>query len=100
MGGAQSGMDAGAHPVLLQVVETMRKGEGGVDLDSHRHEGPALVADVAAGATGAHIVIVRQVDVKHQFPLAWLEAVVCAQACKCRCILLVTGNSHGQVNAW
>ena len=38
-------------------------------LDGHSHEGPAGGADVAPIATGTHVVIVREVDVKHQLPL-------------------------------
>ena len=29
---------------------------------------------MASAATGAHIIVVRQVDVKHKFSLLWVEA--------------------------
>jgi len=43
-------------------------------LDGDGHEWPALVADVPLFPTGPHVVIVRQVDIKHELPLEWDES--------------------------
>jgi hypothetical protein len=42
-------------------------------LDGAAHEGPALGADVALLAAGAHVVVVRQVDIEHQLALQRAE---------------------------
>ena len=44
------------------------------DLDGRGHERPAAVADVAAAAAGADVVIVCEVDVKHELALHGGEA--------------------------
>ncbi len=41
----------------------------GCDLDGCSHEGPAFVTDVGPFATGAHIIIICQINVKDQLPL-------------------------------
>ena len=43
-------------------------------LDRYCHERPAGIADVAAAAAGAHVIVVRQIDIEHQFPLHRREA--------------------------
>lgn len=42
-------------------------------LDCYSHEWPALLTDVSPTATSPHIVVVRQVNVKHQLSLHWDE---------------------------
>jgi len=39
------------------------------DLDGSSHEWPAFGADVALLPTRAHVIVVRQVYIKHKFPL-------------------------------
>ena len=46
-------------------------------LDGCTHEGPALVADVPLLAAGAHIIVIRQVDIKHKLTLHGREALAC-----------------------
>jgi hypothetical protein len=41
----------------------------GGDLDGYSHERPAFVADVGPFATGAHIIIICQINIKDQLPL-------------------------------
>ena len=41
----------------------------GCDLDGYSHERPAFVTDVGPFATGAHIIIICQINIKHQLPL-------------------------------
>ena len=49
-----------------QVLEVEILFEGRVqDLDGDRHEGPALGADLGAGAATPHVVIVRHVNIEH-----------------------------------
>ena len=38
-------------------------------LDGDSHERPTGVADVAAAAAGAHIIVVRQINIEHQLAL-------------------------------
>ena len=49
-------------------------------LYSHSHERPAARADVALPAACAYVVIVRQVDVKHQLALHRLECALGVQS--------------------
>lgn len=42
-------------------------------LDRHRHERPALGTDVALLAARPHVIIVGEINVKHELTLHWLE---------------------------
>ena len=43
-------------------------GHRSADLDSKGHEGPAGSANVAFLSTGPHIIIICQINIKHQLP--------------------------------
>lgn len=44
-------------------------------LDGYGHEGPALGANVAALAAGPHVIVIREIDVKHQLALHGVESL-------------------------
>mmetsp|Transcript_25024 Transcript_25024/g.62547 ORF Transcript_25024/g.62547 Transcript_25024/m.62547 type:complete len:435 (+) Transcript_25024:215-1519(+) len=70
------------------------------NLDGNCHEGPALIADVGGGATRAHVVVVRHVDVEHQLALRWGKDRVgaCAAAGVRQALLWVHVEHRAQVN--
>ena len=57
-----------------QVFESKVLSECPVEhLDGHRHELPALEADVGPGAARSNVVVIRHVDIKDQLLLHGLE---------------------------
>ena len=62
----------GIHP--QQVLESEIFPQARVqNLQCHRHERPTLAANVCLGATRTHVVVIRHIDIKHQFPLHRLQ---------------------------
>ena len=51
-------------------------------LDSYSHERPALVADVSPLTTSTHIVVVRQINIKHKLSLHRHELAAALQTCR------------------
>jgi hypothetical protein len=45
-------------------------------LNGNCHKGPALVADVAAGAAGAQLIIITDININHQLALHRAEVCV------------------------